>query len=157
MSIQKHHYKSQIKWTGNTGTGTRDYTSYERSHDIIIDQKNTINGSSDPAFRGEKTKHNPEELFLSSISACHMLWYLHFCSVENIIVTDYTDNAEGIMVEENNGKGRFVEITLHPLVKINDQTKIDLATKLHEKANEYCFIANSLNLKVNHQVKIEAI
>lgn len=157
MSVQKHYYKSKVKWTGNTGNGTKDYTSYERSHEIIIDQKNTITGSSDPAFRGDKTKHNPEELFLSSVSACHMLWYLHFCSVENIMVLEYTDHAEGIMVEENSGKGRFVEVTLHPIIKIDDESKKELAINLHQKANEFCFIANSLNFKVDHQVKIEVI
>jgi organic hydroperoxide reductase OsmC/OhrA len=66
---KQHSYKATIKWTGNKGTGTDSYSSYERSHEIIIENKMDILGSSDPAFRGDKLKHNPEELFLSSIAS----------------------------------------------------------------------------------------
>src|SRR5688572_14189864 len=94
-----HKYKLTIKWTGNNGSGTSEYRAYSRSHDMIIDDKQTISCSSDPAFRGDNTKHNPEELFLASISSCHMLWYLHLCAAAGIVVTDYSDNATGIMQE----------------------------------------------------------
>lgn len=89
----QHDYSLKIKWTGNTGKGTSNYTAFERSHSIFVENKKEILGSSDPAFRGDKTKHNPEDLLLASISACHMLWYLHLCAVAGIIVTDYIDNA----------------------------------------------------------------
>jgi organic hydroperoxide reductase OsmC/OhrA len=94
-----HNYKATIKWTGNKGSGTSSYQDYEREHIISIDNKNNIFGSSDPAFRGDKTKHNPEDLLVSSLSACHMLWYLHLCSQAGVVVADYIDNATGIMKE----------------------------------------------------------
>ncbi|SEP31134.1 hypothetical protein [Mucilaginibacter sp. OK283] len=50
--MKDHHYKTTITWTGNTGTGTKDYRSYERAHTISIDGKQDISGSSDPSFRG---------------------------------------------------------------------------------------------------------
>lgn len=147
----QHHYKATIKWTGNKGEGTTDYRTYERTHIVSIDNKTDILGSSDPAFRGDKTKHNPEDLLLSSLSACHMLWYLHLCAEAGIIVTDYLDNATGIMTEISNGGGRFTEVTLNPAVTVADPSMIDKANELHKKANELCFIANSVNFPVRHQ------
>ncbi len=147
----QHHYNLTIKWTGNAGSGTSGYRNYERSHTIAIDGKSDIKGSSDPNFRGDKAKHNPEELFLASISSCHMLWYLHLCAEAGIIVTDYSDSAEAIMTETPDGGGKFTEVTLNPIVTISDISKKDLAEQLHYKANKLCFIANSLNFQVQHK------
>jgi len=152
--MKQHHYKATIEWTGNTGTGTDHYKNYKRSHRIVIDGKADIEGSSDPAFLGDSTKHNPEDLLLASLSSCHMLWYLHFCSVHKIIVEEYVDYATGIMVEEESGKGYFKEVTLSPSVRVKDSAMIDLAIELHKKASEYCFIANSVNFPVLHHPKI---
>jgi organic hydroperoxide reductase OsmC/OhrA len=147
----QHNYSLTVKWTGNTGKGTSNYKEFERSHTIFIDNKNEILGSSDPAFRGDKTKHNPEELLLASISSCHMLWYLHLCAISGIIVTHYTDNATGIMIETANGGGKFTEATLYPAVTITDILMTEKANELHKKANELCFVANSLNFPVYHK------
>lgn len=147
---KEHHYKTIIQWTGNKGSGTSNYRSYERSHDILIDNKAIIEASSDPAFRGDTTKHNPEDLFLSSLSSCHMLWYLHFCSEAGIIVTHYTDNATGVMTETANGSGYFTEVTLHPTVIVTEESMVEKAKELHHKANEFCFIANSVNFPIKH-------
>ncbi len=146
----QHHYKATIKWTGNNGTGTENYRNYERSHQIIIENKPDISCSSDLAFRGDMTKHNPEELLVASLSSCHMLWYLHLCSEAGIIVSDYTDYATGIMVETSNGGGHFTEVTLNPIVIVAENSMIDKANELHIKANELCFIANSVNFPVRH-------
>jgi organic hydroperoxide reductase OsmC/OhrA len=148
---KQHIYKATISWTGNTGTGTSDYKSYERSHLIEIKGKPNIMASSDPSFRGDKSRHNPEDLFLSSVSTCHMLWYLHFCSDAKVVVTNYVDNPIGIMEETSNGGGRFVQVTLYPQVTVADVSMIDKANELHHKANEFCFIANSLNFEVKHE------
>jgi organic hydroperoxide reductase OsmC/OhrA len=143
-----HHYQTSLNWTGNTGQGTKSYTSYERSHVIQVENKPEIPASSDPSFRGDRTRYNPEEMLVASLSSCHMLWYLHLCSEAGIIVEKYSDNAKGVMIEEANGSGRFTEVTLYPEVVISDVTKIALANELHEKAHEYCFIANSCNFPV---------
>lgn len=146
----QHQYQLTIQWTGNKGTGTSNYRAYERSHEIIADNKATILASSDPAFRGDKTRYNPEELLVASLSSCHMLWYLHLCSEAGVIVTDYTDNATGTMMETENGGGHFTEVLLNPVVTVTDNSMIEAATALHAKANELCFIANSVNFKVGH-------
>ena len=155
--MKEHKYKSKIEWTGNKGSGTDNYRNYERSHNIIIENKPTIRGTSDPAFRGEIDKHNPEDFLLSSLSSCHMLWYLHFCSVNNIIVEQYTDFAEGIMVEESNGRGYFKEVLLNPIVTVKSKDMVEKAIELHKKANEYCFIANSVNFPIKHNPIIKTL
>jgi organic hydroperoxide reductase OsmC/OhrA len=147
---KEHQYKAAIVWTGNLGQGTANYTAYDRSYDIVIDHKVNIKGSSDPAFRGDHAKHNPEDLFLASVSSCHMLWYLHFCAVNDIVVTEYSDNATGTMVESAVNGGQFTEVMLNPRVVITDASKVELAASLHGEANKHCFIANSLNFKVKH-------
>ena len=146
----QHNYCLTVKWTGNTGTGTSNYKAFERSHTIIINNKVELLGSSDPAFRGDKTKHNPEELLVASLSSCHMLWYLHLCAEAGVIVVDYIDNATGIMMETSNGGGHFTEVILNPIVIVTEKSMIERANELHKKANELCFIANSVNFKVFH-------
>lgn len=149
----EHHYKLTVRWTGNTGTGTSSYRSYERSHSILVEGKPQIDGSSDPAFRGDKSRHNPEEMLLSALSTCHMLSYLHVCTTHGVVVTGYIDEATGTMAETPDGGGHFTEVTLYPVVTVADSSMIGLANQLHERANALCFIANSVNFPVHHQAK----
>ena len=153
---KEHHYQLTVKWTGNSGRGTSDYRSFERSHMIMINNKADILGSSDPAFRGDSSKHNPEELLLASLSSCHMLWYLHLCAETGIVVTDYADHAKGIMFEDLNGGGKFKEVTLNPIVIVEDTSMISKAIELHKSANELCFIANSVNFPVLHKPQVRS-
>jgi organic hydroperoxide reductase OsmC/OhrA len=146
-----HNYQLTINWTGNTGTGTSAYTAYQRDHEISIKGKPVIAASSDPAFRGDDARYNPEELLLASISSCHMLWYLHLCATAGVIVTGYIDHASGIMEETADGGGKFTSITLHPVVTVTEGSMIEKANVLHAKANELCFIANSVNFPVRHE------
>lgn len=147
---ERHNYTVTVKWTGNIGKGTSNYSEFERSHSVFIDNKQDILCSSDPAFRGDKTKYNPEELLVASISSCHMLWYLHLCSESGVIVTNYIDHATGIMMVKPNGSGYFSEVTLNPMITVSKHSMIEKAIELHKKANELCFIANSVNFKVFH-------
>ena len=147
---KEHHYKTTITWTGNTGIGTKDYKSYDRSHTISIDNKVDIMASSDPAFLGDKSKHNPEDLLVSSLSGCHMLWYLHLCATNGITVIEYKDNASGTMKETGENGGHFTEVVLRPTVIITDHKQVDRANELHSEAHKMCFIANSCNFPVRH-------
>lgn len=148
---REHQYTISTTWTGNTGQGTRSYKSYARSHTVSVDSKPDILGSSDPSFLGDRTRYNPEELLVASLSTCHMLWYLHLCAEADVIVTDYVDKATGVMTEGPDGGGRFRDVTLHPIVTVADDSMIDKANALHELANRKCFIANSCNFPVHHQ------
>lgn len=148
MSDKPHVYKVKVTWTGNRGSGTSDYIAYDRDHEIASPGKPVIPGSSDPAFRGNPARWNPEELLLASISACHKLWYLHLCSAAGISVVSYRDEAEGTMVEAADGSGRFALAVLRPEIVIARGADKGKAERLHETAHEYCFIANSLNFPV---------
>ena len=155
---KQHNYQLTVQWTGNTGTGTSNYRGYERSHIIKAENKVEIAASSDPMFRGDKTKHNPEDFLVASLSSCHMLWYLHLCSEAGVIVVDYIDNATGIIIEDSmTGSGRFTEVTLNPVVTVTENSVIEKANELHKKANELCFIANSVNFPVLHHAVIKVV
>ncbi len=152
--MKAHYYQLQMEWTGNTGKGTAAYGAYKRDHVIRTEGKPDIAGSSDPAFRGDPARYNPEELLLASVASCHMLWYLHLCAEAGVIVTSYEDRPEGEMKETADGGGRFTSIVLRPRIRVREEGMIATALALHEKANKFCFIANSLNFPVTHEPEI---
>jgi len=148
---REHTYVVTVTWTGNRGTGTSAYRQYARAHDVLAPGKPTIPGSSDPAFQGDRTRYNPEELLVASISSCHMLWYLHLCSAEGILVQSYEDIAEGVMTERPDGGGAFVEVLLAPEITLSPGANLDRARSLHAEAHRKCFIANSVNFPIRHE------
>jgi organic hydroperoxide reductase OsmC/OhrA len=149
MSAGKtHSYPIRMRWTGNTGRGTREYRSYDRAHEYSVEGKPAIPGSSDPAFRGDATRYNPEELLVMSLSSCHMLWYLHLCAENKIEVVDYADDAVGKMVETADTGGHFVDVLLKPAVTLAAGSDVSLAERLHDRAHHLCFVANSVNFPV---------
>jgi organic hydroperoxide reductase OsmC/OhrA len=145
---REHSYSIKVRWTGNTGAGTSSFRQYKRDHEISASGKPSIPGSSDPAFRGDKARYNPEELLVASLSSCHMLWYLHLCAEAGIVVTEYHDNATGAMVETEDGGGHFTQVTLRPIIKVTGAVDREHARRLHEQAHHLCFIANSVNFPV---------
>lgn len=151
MSVREHRYTPTVVWTGNTGSGTASYTAYARDHIIAVDGRPEIPGSSDPAFRGDRSRHNPEDLLVASLSACHMLWYLHLASAAGIVVTAYRDAPVGVMVEDRVRGGWFTGVTLHPHVTIAAGGDPAKAHALHEAAHKTCFIANSVNFPVTRE------
>lgn len=153
---KQHQYAVSVAWTGNDGVGTQSYGSYRRDHEIGAPGKPTIPASSDPAFRGDRARYNPEELLVASLSSCHMLWYLHLCAINGIIVLDYRDQASGTMQEEADGGGTFVRVVLKPRVAIAEGGDRDKALALHEKAHHLCFIARSVRFPVDVAPEIAA-
>lgn len=148
MAGREHRYRPTIVWTGNTGTGTASYKSYTRAHIVSALGKDEIAGSSDQSFRGDANKWNPEDLLVASASACHMLWYLHLCSIGGVVVLDYRDEPEGLMTEEANGSGAFSRIVLRPSIKLAAGSSERRARELHHEAHMMCFIANSLKCEI---------
>ncbi|HLI93467.1 MAG TPA: OsmC family protein [Puia sp.] len=151
---KEHRYMSHLRWTGNKGAGTADYRAYDRDHVLSAPGKPEIPGSSDPTFRGNPQRYNPEELLVSSLSSCHMLWYLHLAAINGVVVTAYEDNAEGTMVEAPDGGGHFRLVVLHPIVTVIDPSMAEKAMALHHDAHKLCFIASSMNFPVEHQPQI---
>lgn len=146
--MRTHRYTLNLDWTGNRGSGTSGYRDYDRSHSLTSDGKPPLDGSSDPAFRGDAARWNPEELLVASISSCHMLWYLHLASEAGIIVTGYADAPDGVMEESADGGGQFAHVTLRPRVALADEGRRADADALHARAHALCFIARSVNFPV---------
>lgn len=153
MPGKEHRYTVTVTWTGNTGSGTSSYRAYERAHTIEAGTKPAIAGSSDPAFRGDAARWNPEDLLVASASACHQLWYLHLASTAGIVVTAYEDRAEGTMIETADGGGHFTRIVLRPRVTISKGDP-ERARELHHDAHCLCFIANSLKCEIATEPEI---
>ena len=152
MTGKTHHYELTVRSTGNTGSGTSGYKNYKRDHEITSNAaKQPILGSSDPAFRGDPSRWNPEELLVASLSACHKLWYLHLCAEAGVVVQQYLDNVQGIMEETADGSGIFRKVILRPRVVIASGSDAEKARALHRTAHAKCFIANSVNFDVSHE------
>jgi organic hydroperoxide reductase OsmC/OhrA len=155
---RNHCYRVTVTWTGNAGNGTSDYRAYERTYEVsAAGEKQVIYGSSDPGFRGDDTRWNPEELLVASLSACHKLWYLHLCADAGIQVVAYVDQAEGWMQERPDGSGYFERVVLRPEVTITRAGDLEAAERLHEMAHRKCFIANSVNFPVEHEPKTRVL
>jgi organic hydroperoxide reductase OsmC/OhrA len=152
-----HNYEILTRWTGNLGSGTSAYHAYGRDHELQgLGKAGPILCSSDPMFRGDSKRYNPEELLVASLSACHLLWYLHLCADAGVVVVDYVDAAQGTMVVNEDGGGRFTEVVLRPQVTITRAEQEKLALALHQEAHLRCFIANSVNFPVRHSASVKS-
>jgi organic hydroperoxide reductase OsmC/OhrA len=155
---KNHNYQVTTEWTGNLGSGTASYRAYNRDHQISASGKAApVYGSSDPHFRGDASRYNPEELLVAALSACHMLWVLHLSADAGIVITEYFDEATGVMAQNEDGSGQFTLVTLRPHMTITDQTRAAEAKAVHAKAHELCFIARSVNFPVKHEPVITAV
>lgn len=162
MTTPEHHYAARLTWEGNRGEGTASYAGYGRRYRVRIAGKPDLVGTADPAFHGEPQLHNPEELFLSAIAACHMLTYLALCARRGIRVVSYEDDARGTMRADGRGGGSFEEVTLLPTVIIDGDDagdaegddRVALAAQLHDAAHELCYIARSCSIPIRHRATV---
>ena len=146
-----HDFASSIIWTGNRGEGTRAYKGYDRTWDIALPGKDIIHCSNDPLLGGDPAKMNPEDLLISALSACHMLWYLHLASNAGIVVTGYRDDPVGQGETLPNGAGRFLSAVLRPKISVQEGVDLEFAGELHHKVHDFCFIARSVNFPVSYE------
>ena len=154
MTVREHRYEVLTTWTGDLGAGSSAYDGYARAFQVAAGGKPPIEGSADPHFRGDKTRWNPEEMLVASLSACHQLWYLHLCSTAGVVVVGYQDYAVGTMVEGADGSGRFSLVTLRLQVMVTHGSDFQTAARLHAEASNFCFIARSMNFPVVHEPTI---
>jgi organic hydroperoxide reductase OsmC/OhrA len=156
VGSREHRYAVAVEWTGNTGSGTDSYGGYARDHRLTAAGKPAIEGSSDPDFRGDPERWNPEEMLVGALAACHQLWYLHLCASAGIRVLAYRDAATGVMAENADGSGQFARVTLRPHVTIGAEDDVEHARALHEEASRLCFIARSIRFPIKHEPVIVA-
>lgn len=151
----RHTYRLRVDWIGNDGQGTASYRSYRRDHVVSADGKAPISGSSDASFRGDAGRWNPEELLVAALAQCHMLWYLNLAAAAGVIVEEYCDDPEGVMIEDaTGGGGQFERVTLHPQVSVRSTDMLARAQSLHAEVPALCFIARSVNFPVEHRTTV---
>jgi len=152
---QIHHFSAIVSWTGAAKGSTSSYESYSRDYLFEVPGKPPLAGSADKVFRGDPSRHNPEDLLVMSLSACHMLTYLAEAARAGVLVVAYSDEASGTM-QLHEGKMRFTGVSLRPQVVIAKGCDPALAMRLHEKAHEHCFIANSVNFPISCDARVSA-
>jgi organic hydroperoxide reductase OsmC/OhrA len=148
---QEHSYKSRVRWTGNRGEGTLHYRGYDRNWNVETVGKPVIECSNDPLLGGNPAKPNPEDLLISSLAACHMLWYLHLASEAGIVVTAYEDEPVGRGEVAPGGAGRFVEAVLRPRITLAPGSDVERADAIHHRIHALCFIARSVSFPVRYE------
>jgi organic hydroperoxide reductase OsmC/OhrA len=146
-----HEFTSMILWTGDRGAGTREYRGYDRNWRIVTPGKASIECSNDPVLGGDPSKPNPEDLLLSSLASCHMLWYLHLACDAGIVVKGYEDTPLGVGETGSRGEGRFVRAVLRPRIVVARGADLVRADKLHHEVHQFCFIARSVNFPVSYE------
>jgi organic hydroperoxide reductase OsmC/OhrA len=128
-------HRARLMWRG----GDRDDI---RAHTIEVAEQR-LAASSAPEFGGNPNKADPEELFVASLSSCHMLWFLALARAEKVGVASYEDEAEGTM-----DGTRFTRVVLRPRVAFASAIDAEQVESLHHRAHERCFISNSVNCPV---------
>ena len=136
---------------------------YSRKHILRFDGGIEVPGSASPHVvplpYSAADAVDPEEAFVSSLSSCHMLWFLSIAAKQGFVVDHYHDIAEGIMEKDSGGKLMMSVVTLHPAVKFlgeRQPTSIELE-QLHHQAHDECFIANSVKTAVRCEPRPSAI
>lgn len=143
-------FTAQINWVNTNEPFS--YKSYSRQYLVRSPGKPDFIGTAAPAYLGSHYHYNPEDLLVVSLSACHMLSYLALASQSKILVLSYEDSASGELHQENKIT-KFKSVTLRPVVKISQDSDLEKAKLLHEKAHHICFIANSVNFPVTVEPK----
>ncbi|HEY8351979.1 MAG TPA: OsmC family protein [Sphingomonadales bacterium] len=154
---KQHQYETRIIWTGNRDEGTRHYRSYDRTWDMAAPGKPVVSCSNDPLLGGDPTKYNPEDLLLSALSACHMLWFLHLAANAGLVVHGYVDQPIGVGETTADGAGRFVRVLLQPLITLEQGSDVSRADRIHDEIHRYCFIARSVAFPVECKARYEMI
>ncbi|MES2245341.1 MAG: OsmC family protein [Pseudomonadota bacterium] len=146
------HYTAEVLWLRNEGdfAGNR----YSRRHLLRFDGGLEVPGSSSPHVvplpMSDASALDPEEAFVSSLSSCHMLWFLSIAAKRKFCVDRYFDAAEGVMEKNADGKMAMTLVTLRPDVEFSGEhqpTRAEL-DRLHHEAHDACFIANSVKTEV---------
>ncbi|TEA78793.1 OsmC family protein [Allopusillimonas ginsengisoli] len=145
-------HAAEVLWV----RGEQDFLSnrYSRKHLLRFDGGIEVPGSSSPfvvpAPMSDPSAVDPEEAFVSSVSSCHMLWFLSIARKRKFCVDRYFDSATGVMEKNTQGKMAVSLITLRPEVQFSGDhlPSPDEINHMHHEAHEECFIANSIKTEV---------
>ena len=145
-------FVATIHWERGKQAFTDD--KYSRAHEWRFDGGMIVPASASPDIvplpMSVAENVDPEEAFVASLSSCHMLFFLAIAAGSGYVIDEYTDNAVGHMEENAAGKTVITKVILRPKAnysgdRIPDRSKIE---KMHHRAHELCFIANSVKSEV---------
>lgn len=136
-------HRITLKWF--KGDVPFTYDAYPRNHTIAFKDGAPVMFSSAPAYRGDPSKGDPEDLLVAALSSCHMLSFLAICAKKRITVEAYDDEAVGLL-ENEGGKLWMTRVTLRP--KVRADMTAETLTEIHHLAHEACFIANSVKTEI---------
>jgi organic hydroperoxide reductase OsmC/OhrA len=145
-------YVATIRWQ----RGDQMFTDnkYSRGHEWAFDGGIMVAASASPDIvplpMSVAESVDPEEAFVASLSSCHMLFFLDIAARSGFVIDEYTDAAIGRLGKNDEGKTAITNVVLRPNAiysgeRIPDQGKIE---KMHHRAHELCFIANSIKTVV---------
>ncbi|MDP0491987.1 MAG: OsmC family protein [Verrucomicrobiota bacterium JB023] len=126
------------------------YKDYPREHEIDFGNGHHLACTAAVEYLGKAGIPDPEQAFVASLSSCHMLTFLAFCSLKKLTLESYTDKAVGYLEKGENGKPVLARVELHPTTVFADGIEVspELLEELHHKAHEECFLANSVKTKI---------
>ncbi|QEZ48224.1 OsmC family protein [Cupriavidus oxalaticus] len=145
-------YTAEVLWQrdGQDFTGNR----YSRRHVLRFDGGAEVPGSSSPHVvplpMSDASAVDPEEMFIASLSSCHMLWFLSLAAKQRFVVDRYVDAATGLMEKNREGRMAMTVVTLRPQVTFSGEREPtrDELERLHHAAHDACFIASSVRTEV---------
>ncbi|WP_120510463.1 OsmC family protein [Photobacterium salinisoli] len=139
-------FNVNVVWQGNSQPGEE----FSRDHQIRFGSGQSLNASSAPDFKGSADKVNPEESLMAALSSCHMLTFLAIAHLKRLPVASYQDNVTAELGKNEAGKTKVAAIDLNPVITFVDGAEVspEVLEKMHQKAHDNCFIANSLNTTV---------
>jgi organic hydroperoxide reductase OsmC/OhrA len=136
-------HKAKVVW--NRGEREFTYQKYSRDHEWRFEGGQTVRASASPQYMGSEDCVDPEEAFVASLSACHMLTFLALCTKERLVVESYEDDAVGLLEKSADGKMAITSVTLRPnIVFSGGDPSQETLDKLHHDAHAMCFIASSV-------------
>jgi peroxiredoxin-like protein len=97
---------------------------------------------------------SPEHLFVAAVASCLMTTFRAIAARSGVEVLDYSDEASGHLVRGEDGLYSIESITLRPTIVISEDSKLDRAERLIEKAERACLISRSINSEVKLEAKI---
>src|SRR5438046_1466307 len=139
-----------IALTWQRHTPDFNYKTYDRTHTIKFSGGTQLQATAAPEYLGNPELTNPEELLIAALSSCHMLSFLAIAAYQGFTVDNYHDAAIGTLAKNDRSKMAITQIVLKPQVQFSGAKipDVDTLNKLHDKAHDSCFIANSLNVNV---------
>jgi organic hydroperoxide reductase OsmC/OhrA len=141
-------HSAKIIW--NRGGVEFTYQKYSRDHEWRFDGGETVRASASPAYLGSDSCVDPEEAFVASLAACHMLTFLALSTKERLVVNSYEDDAVGFLEKNSEGKPAITRVILRPKITFsNGDPSAETLAKLHRDSHEMCFIANSVSTEVS--------